>query len=69
MLPKALPKMAAISGCGGLTLGLQLAGFAALKLDCVLVAWDGGRAATRAIGDAMPVLEKANKWKNRGRWQ
>ncbi len=34
---------------------------AALKLDRVLVAWDGGRAATRAIGDAMPFLEKAKQ--------
>jgi nucleotide-binding universal stress UspA family protein len=32
-----------------------------LKLDRVLVAWDGGRAATRAIGDAMPFLEKAKQ--------
>jgi len=34
---------------------------AGLKLDRVLVAWDGGRAATRAIGDAMPFLEKAKQ--------
>ena len=34
---------------------------AALKLDHVMVCWDGGRAATRAIGDAMPFLEKAKK--------
>jgi len=34
---------------------------AGLKLDHVLVAWDGGRAATRAIGDAMPFLEKAKQ--------
>jgi nucleotide-binding universal stress UspA family protein len=32
-----------------------------LKLDSVLVAWDGSRAATRAIGDAMPFLEKAKQ--------
>ena len=32
-----------------------------LKLDRVLVAWDGSRAATRAIGDAMPFLEKAKQ--------
>jgi nucleotide-binding universal stress UspA family protein len=30
-----------------------------LKLDHVMVCWDGGRAATRAVGDAMPFLEKA----------
>jgi nucleotide-binding universal stress UspA family protein len=32
-----------------------------VKLDRVLVAWDGSRAATRAIGDAMPFLEKAKQ--------
>ncbi|MEJ2435041.1 MAG: universal stress protein, partial [Pseudolabrys sp.] len=32
-----------------------------LKLDHVMVCWDGGRAATRAIGDAMPFLEKAKQ--------
>ena len=34
---------------------------AGLKLDRVIVCWDGGRAATRAIGDAMPFLEKAKQ--------
>jgi nucleotide-binding universal stress UspA family protein len=34
---------------------------AGLKLDRVMVAWDGSRAATRAIGDAMPFLEKAKQ--------
>ncbi len=32
-----------------------------LKLDRVMVCWDGGRAATRAIGDAIPFLEKAKQ--------
>ena len=32
-----------------------------LKLDHVMVCWDGSRAATRAIGDAMPLLEKAKQ--------
>jgi nucleotide-binding universal stress UspA family protein len=27
-----------------------------LKLDRVMICWDGGRAATRAIADAMPLL-------------
>lgn len=31
----------------------------ALTLNRVLVCWDGGRAAARAIGDAMPLLERA----------
>jgi len=30
-----------------------------LKLDRVMVCWDGGRAAARAIADAMPFLERA----------
>jgi nucleotide-binding universal stress UspA family protein len=32
-----------------------------LKLDRVLLCWDGSRAATRAMADAMPFLEKAKK--------
>jgi nucleotide-binding universal stress UspA family protein len=32
-----------------------------LKLDRVMVCWDGSRAAARAIGDAMPLLQKAKK--------
>jgi nucleotide-binding universal stress UspA family protein len=32
-----------------------------LKLDRVMVAWDGSRQAARAIADAMPLLEKAGK--------
>jgi nucleotide-binding universal stress UspA family protein len=30
-----------------------------LKLDRVLACWDGGRTSARAIGDAMPFLERA----------
>ena len=30
-----------------------------LKLDRIMVCWDGSRAATRAIADAMPFLEKS----------
>ena len=32
---------------------------AGLKLDRVMVCWDGSRAATRAIADSMPLLKKA----------
>ncbi len=32
---------------------------AGLKLDRVMVGWDGSRSATRAVGDAMPLLAKA----------
>ncbi len=34
---------------------------APLKLDRVMVCWDGGRQAARAIADAMPILTKAGK--------
>jgi nucleotide-binding universal stress UspA family protein len=34
---------------------------APLKLDRVMVCWDGSRPAARAIADAMPLLEKAGK--------
>lgn len=33
----------------------------AAKLDRVMVCWDGSRAATRAIADAMPLLQKAKQ--------
>jgi nucleotide-binding universal stress UspA family protein len=32
-----------------------------LKLDRVMVCWDGGRPATRAIADAMPLLQRAGR--------
>jgi nucleotide-binding universal stress UspA family protein len=32
---------------------------AGLKLDRVLVCWDGSRAATRAVADSLPLLAKA----------
>ena len=34
---------------------------AGLKLDHVMICWDGSRAATRAIADAMPFLAKAKE--------
>ncbi|MDR3422023.1 MAG: universal stress protein [Xanthobacteraceae bacterium] len=34
---------------------------APLKLDRVMLCWDGSRAATRAISDAMPLLERAGR--------
>ena len=34
---------------------------AGLKLDRVMVCWDGSRAATRAIADAMPFLKKSKQ--------
>jgi nucleotide-binding universal stress UspA family protein len=32
-----------------------------MKLDRIMVCWDGSRAATRAIADAMPLLQKAKQ--------
>jgi nucleotide-binding universal stress UspA family protein len=32
-----------------------------LKLDRVMVCWDGSRAATRAIADAMPLLHRSGR--------
>ena len=32
---------------------------AGLKLDRVMVCWDGSRTAARAVADAMPLLERA----------
>lgn len=34
---------------------------AGLKLDRVMVCWDGSRAATRAVADSMPFLHKAKQ--------
>jgi nucleotide-binding universal stress UspA family protein len=34
---------------------------APLKLDRVMLCWDGSRAAARAIADAVPLLEKAGR--------
>jgi nucleotide-binding universal stress UspA family protein len=34
---------------------------AGVKLDRVMVCWDGGRAATRAIADSLPLLKKAKE--------
>ena len=34
---------------------------AGLKLDRVLVCWDASRAAARAVGDALPLLERAKE--------
>jgi len=32
-----------------------------LKTDRIMVCWDGGRAASRAVADAMPFLKKAKQ--------
>ena len=57
-LEQLLPE-AVLFGSGRPTLVVPYIQKAGLKLDRVLVCWDGSRAAARAIGDAMPFLEKA----------
>jgi nucleotide-binding universal stress UspA family protein len=32
-----------------------------LTLDRIMVSWDGGRAATRAVADSLPILKKAKQ--------
>ena len=32
-----------------------------LALDTVVIAWDGSRSASRAVGDSLPVLERARE--------
>ena len=34
---------------------------AGMKADRLMVCWDGGRTASRAVADAMPFLKKANR--------
>jgi nucleotide-binding universal stress UspA family protein len=31
------------------------------KIDNVMICWDGGRAATRAIGDAIPIIRESGR--------
>jgi nucleotide-binding universal stress UspA family protein len=50
---------AALFGSGRPVLVVPYIHKAALKLDRVMVCWDGGRHAARAVGDAMPFLQRA----------
>jgi nucleotide-binding universal stress UspA family protein len=50
---------AALFGSGRPVLVVPYIHKAALKLDRVMICWDGGRHAARAIGDAMPFLQRA----------
>jgi nucleotide-binding universal stress UspA family protein len=50
---------AALLGSGRPVLVVPYIHKAALKLDRVMICWDGGRHAARAIGDAMPFLQRA----------
>jgi nucleotide-binding universal stress UspA family protein len=57
-LEELLPE-AALFGSGRPVLVVPYIQRTGLKLDRVLVCWDGSRTAARAIGDAMPFLERA----------
>jgi len=50
---------AALFGSGRPLLVVPYIQRAGLSLDRVMVCWDGSRSAARAIGDAMPFLERA----------
>ena len=52
---------AALFGSGGPVIFVPYIQKAPLKLDHVMVCWDGGRAAARAIRDAMPFLRRAGR--------
>lgn len=50
-----------VMGCGRPVMVVPYIGTpAAAPGDRVLVAWDGGREATRAVNDALPILERAH---------
>ena len=55
-VPEELLPEAALFGSGRPVLVVPYIQKTCLKLDRVLVCWDGSRAAARAIGDAMPFL-------------
>jgi nucleotide-binding universal stress UspA family protein len=50
---------AALFGSGRPVLVVPYVQSSGLKLDRVMVCWDGGRTAARAVGDAMPLLRRA----------
>ena len=50
-----------ILSCGRPTLVVPYIGAPADFGERVLIAWDGGREATRAVADAMPLLARARK--------
>jgi nucleotide-binding universal stress UspA family protein len=48
-----------VMACGRPIIAIPYVGVSATLGQRVLVAWDGGREATRAVNDALPILEKA----------
>jgi nucleotide-binding universal stress UspA family protein len=58
-LPEELIIEGALFGSGRPLIVVPYIEKGGLKLDRVTVCWDGGRAAARAIADALPLLERA----------
>jgi nucleotide-binding universal stress UspA family protein len=56
--PEELLPEAALFGAGRPVLVVPYIQKSGLELGRVMVCWDGSRAAARAIGDAMPLLER-----------
>lgn len=52
---------AALFGTGRPTLIVPYVGYDAARFDRVIVAWDGGREATRAVHDALPLISRARQ--------
>jgi len=57
--PEELMPEAALFGSGRPMLAVPYIQKTGLKLDRVMVCWDGSRPAARAIADAMPFLERS----------
>jgi len=60
-LPESLAIEAALFDSGRPVLVVPYIQDSGLKLDRVMVCWDGSRNAARAVGDAMPFLRRAGR--------
>ena len=60
-IPESLTIEATLFGSGRPILVVPYIQDAGIKLDRVMVCWDGSRNAARAVGDAMPLLKKAGQ--------
>jgi nucleotide-binding universal stress UspA family protein len=58
-MPDAIIDESVLFQCGRPVVLVPYIQKSGLKLDRVMVCWDGGRTAARAAGDAMPFLAKA----------
>lgn len=60
-LPESLITEAALFESGRPVLIVPYIQRTGIKLDRVMLCWDGSRNAARAVGDAMPLLERAGR--------